>query len=129
MAMNCDVGVLAAQGAEFDGLLDPQKFQALKTYLLALILKAVSSGRQDFTDWCALAADLKQFDALPDYKRRSAYINMLVQTAIEAGVTDEQSSEAAIREALSCWCCGVSPQTLQSMEIFLLCQLFQSQGG
>jgi hypothetical protein len=122
--MTCDIKTLAAEGAGLSSLLDPQQFQAVKTYLLALILKAVTNGEADYTDWCTLAEDMKQYDSLPDYARRAAYIGMLAKTAELAGVSDLETSEATFRKALSCWCCSVSPQTMFSMEIFLLCRLF-----
>lgn len=105
---------------------DNQIFQATKTYLMALILKAISGGQSDYTDWCALAADLKQFDHLPDYEQRSAYLQMLIMLASEAGVTNDELSQESFRKALSCWCCSVRPNTMFSMEIFLLSKILHA---
>lgn len=102
---------------------DPQTFQAAKTYLLALILKA--SGGSDYTDWCALAGDLSIYDRMTDYDMEAAYIEMLIKAATLAGVDSSELSEAKFKAALSgCWCCSVTPKTLENMEIFLLYRIF-----
>ena len=135
MAIECNIAALASEGSELNTLMDKQSFQAVKTYYLALILKAVTGGFQpgsdnlfDYTNWCELATMLKPYDSLPDYAQRAAYIEMLAQTAEAAGVPDDTVSETAIRKALSCLCCSVDPKTMLNMEIFLLCNLMnQSQ--
>jgi hypothetical protein len=122
LEINCDVASLAAHGTDFD-VLDPQQFEAAKTYLLALILKAVSEGEDDYTDWCALMNMMKQYQSLPDYKLRSAYMYLLVQTASNSGVSDADLSAESFRKAISCWCCSVKPEEMLAAEIFLLCKL------
>lgn len=106
--------------------IDKQQYQAIKTYLLALILNVYTDGEQDYTDWCALAELLKPYEKMPDWEQRAAYLELLIQDAEDVGVPDSDMSEAAFREALSCWCCGVSPQMMLNMEIFLLSKIFKA---
>lgn len=121
-----DLEDLAAEG-KTDGLgccsaLDPQQFQANKTYILALILKA--AGGADYTDWCSLAKDISVYDRMSDYDMRAAELEMLLKAADLAGVDAAELTQAKFRAALSCWCCSVTPKTLENLEIFLLYRLF-----
>lgn len=116
-----------ADEGKTDGLgccsvLDPKQFQATKTYILALILKA--AGGADYTDWCALASDLSVYDRMSDYDMRAAELEALLKVATLAGVDASELTAAKFRDALSCWCCSVTPKTLENLEVFLLYRIF-----
>lgn len=123
MAVNCDIAVLANETPVI-GALDKVDFQALKVWLLAQILLAM--GGEDYTDLCALAKDMQQYDSLPDYKRRSIQIQILINSLLDLDVGE--ITEAQAREAIRCaHCCDATTQSLDTAEWFLICLIGNAQ--
>lgn len=119
--MACDFADLVAVARQNGlGAVDEVGFLATKVYLLAQTLKAQDGA--DYTDICAFANSLKQYDSLPDYIRRGAELANLVAIAVDAGVSE--LTEAQVRDAINCaHCCGVTVESLKTAEIVLACLL------
>ena len=120
---DCNLAELAAIGAEH-GLdsLDKVDSQAAIVYLLALTIKALGEGAPDYTDICALAKSLAQYDGLPDYARNAA--RLAAWGEITENTTGEEPSYDATLEAIRCaHCCGITKASMENAMTFLLCKL------
>lgn len=107
------------------GALDKVDFQAVKVYLLAWLVKAL--GGTDYTgNICDLAKTMQQYDYLPDYKRRSVQITVLINSLLSLDVTE--ITEQSVRDAIKCLhCCDATNASLETTEWFLWCLIAASQ--
>lgn len=87
---------------------------------MAQILKAL--GGTDYTNLAVLFKDMRQYDGLSEYQRRSAYLAVLVQSAAASGVPD---LTAEFQPAISAWY-DATLASMKNAETFLFCQLVNS---
>lgn len=120
---SCDIPTLAADGAS-NGLnsIDEVSSQAAILYLLAVTIKGLGPGAPDYTDICALAKSLEQYDGLPDYARNAARLE--AWSEISENTTSQEINWDTVRNSIRCaHCCGITKQSIENSITFLLCEL------
>jgi len=120
---SCNIADLAQEGSE-KGLnsMDKVDTQAAIAYLLATTIRALGPGAPDYTDICALAKSLQQYDSLPDYARNAARLEAWEE--ISENTTGEEPNWDTVREAIKCaHCCDITPKSIENAITFLLCRL------
>lgn len=101
---------------------DEADIQSAIVYLLALTIKALGPGAPDYTDICALAKSLEQYDGLPDYARNAARLQAWEE--ISENTTGEEVDWDELKRAIRCGhCCDITRKSMESAMTFLLCKL------
>jgi hypothetical protein len=106
---------LITAGAPFAGVQKGVPYQAVKVYILALVLKEM--GGTDYSaNLCPLLDSLKSCASLPDYQLRQAYL-----AALSEGL--EEGSAEGFQSALAGCCCEADMPQLLAAEAFLFYEL------
>lgn len=122
---SCDIPSLASDNDQV-GLkeFDQTDTLAATVYMIALTIKSLGGGAPDYTDICALAKSLQQYDGLPDYARNAARLQAWEE--ISENTTGQEVDWAALKEAIKCaHCCDITKASLESAMTVLLCRLAQ----
>lgn len=116
--MACEISTLVTEGESFKNI-DDIDAQALRTYLLALMLHELTGENVDI---CALAEEMKQYNYLSDGDLRTAELSAMVRLATASGV--DNVTEAQARTAIACsHCCTITPRAMWMAEINLWCRV------
>lgn len=119
----CTIPDLVADGISNGAdAMDVVDSQAAIVYMLAVTIKALGPGAPDYTDICALAQSLSEYDGIPGPLRNAARLE--AWSEITENTTAEELDWSAMRKAIACaHCCGVTKAGLENAMTFLLCRL------
>lgn len=120
---SCTIPDLAEAGAD-EGLnaMDDISTQAAVVYLLAKTIQSLGPGAPDYTDICALAKSLQQYDGLPDYALNAAHL--MAWEEISENTTGIEPDWDEVKEAVRCaHCCDITAKSMKNAMSFLLCRL------
>jgi len=113
------IQTLVTEGAAFASVQKGVPYQAVKVYILALIIKELN-GPDYSANLCPLLDSLKACASLPDYQLRQAYL-----AALSKGL--EEGSAEGFQSALAGCCCEADMAQLLAAEAYLFYEITHTE--